>query len=958
VLIHEFVMSSVPYDLEGEGTPYTEMHPPIASFSFWPENPAGGEAVRFDASSSKAEDGAVLSYLWDFGEWEGRSAVDTDCGQVVYHAYDKPGKYTVTLVVTDNRGLVSSTRRLIGGTEADFAYSPDVPCVDEEVRFEGSVSGDPNGEFDSYSWTFGDGTSGEGKVVRHTYRAPGAYKVAMVVSSQDASADPIEKTITVAACDPNPDPDITVSFFDKDNPDRSVTGAAADGCSEVIVSIENLPEGTSPNEVVISPDPNDGRMSDEKPNLSGGVFTQTYVAPEFFVREGHREADLAQGQRPIDLHITVKERQVTPASKLLLIKPPVVLMHGLWSNYECWWDLGTKLVAAHGYDEGHVLMANYANDVYFERNRHVIGNTAESLLRCVHEDGFVAKKVDVVAHSMGGLLTKLYGDESYIRSVTTVGTPHYGSECAELLWSLVDDRFWSPPEMLYAALFRISGHPATDGAIEDLRVAAGKDCSADRLGAHVPICVIAGISPPTNHSSVGFISLLEAICRFSHVLQPGKTLLDLNQLLFGGEENDWVVTASSQKGGWSEALEADVVWHCSEPEDESVQRTIVAFLHRTASTSPPVASAKKRTSKGKGIPRRKLAQAEIGSSPGEVKINRPDPRQVFQPGDTVTVEIEVSNGDAMVLVGTSTGSAALLDEKPFAFELQIPIDAVGAISILAGARDDEGFIGSDEIAIQVESTAQLTGLTVSPDSGVLNLAVGTQLPLVVTGTYTDSVERSVSTSTSGTSYSSSDPNVVDVSDDGLLTVRSKGQATVTIQNSGATEQLTVIGEVVAGPRILVTPGACEFASVELGSSETRTVTIQNVGAEALQLGALSISGPDSDEFELNNDDCSGQTLTSLETRTVDVTFVPASEGGKAAELAIPSNDPDAPTCTTQLRAGAVQSGSTTDPPDDPPGDDPEYPAPPRGCFTGAGPVAMLLGCGLFLLVRSRKRRGL
>ena len=59
-----------------------------------------GVRVPFDASGSSDPDGTIAGYAWDFGD--GHSA--RDGGARPAHAYAKPGRYRVTLTVTDQEG--------------------------------------------------------------------------------------------------------------------------------------------------------------------------------------------------------------------------------------------------------------------------------------------------------------------------------------------------------------------------------------------------------------------------------------------------------------------------------------------------------------------------------------------------------------------------------------------------------------------------------------------------------------------------------------------------------------------------------------------------------------------------------------------------------------------------------------------------------------------------------------
>ncbi len=80
-------------------------NPPVAIIT----SPSKGYVdmpVGFSGANS-VDDGYILTYVWDFGDGI-KSA-----GKVVYHTYKEPGNYTVTLVVYDNEGAYSYTKKNI-----------------------------------------------------------------------------------------------------------------------------------------------------------------------------------------------------------------------------------------------------------------------------------------------------------------------------------------------------------------------------------------------------------------------------------------------------------------------------------------------------------------------------------------------------------------------------------------------------------------------------------------------------------------------------------------------------------------------------------------------------------------------------------------------------------------------------------------------------------------------------
>jgi PKD repeat protein len=81
--------------------------PPIASFSYYPENPIVNETITFNASNSTDSDGTIENYEWDFGDGEIAE------GEIVIHSYSSAKNYTVKLTVTDNEGATNSTAEII-----------------------------------------------------------------------------------------------------------------------------------------------------------------------------------------------------------------------------------------------------------------------------------------------------------------------------------------------------------------------------------------------------------------------------------------------------------------------------------------------------------------------------------------------------------------------------------------------------------------------------------------------------------------------------------------------------------------------------------------------------------------------------------------------------------------------------------------------------------------------------
>ncbi|MBI2012284.1 S8 family serine peptidase [Candidatus Daviesbacteria bacterium] len=76
---------------------------------------------------------------------------------------------------------------LIQGTSANLSpianAGPDKEGItNQQVSFSGSLSSDPDGSIDNYQWDFGDGSTGSGVDVTHTYTQIGTYNVNLTVT--------------------------------------------------------------------------------------------------------------------------------------------------------------------------------------------------------------------------------------------------------------------------------------------------------------------------------------------------------------------------------------------------------------------------------------------------------------------------------------------------------------------------------------------------------------------------------------------------------------------------------------------------------------------------------------------------------------------------------------------------------------------------------------------------------
>ena len=145
-----------------------------------------------DASASADADGSIASYDWTFGD------TSTGTGVTTSRTYAAGGTYAIKLTVTDNKGATGVQTKSVTVSTAQnqkptAAFSSSVNNL--ALSFDGSGSTDTDGTIAGYAWTFGDGSTGTGKTVSHSYAGTGWFSVKLTITDNDGATDSITKQV-------------------------------------------------------------------------------------------------------------------------------------------------------------------------------------------------------------------------------------------------------------------------------------------------------------------------------------------------------------------------------------------------------------------------------------------------------------------------------------------------------------------------------------------------------------------------------------------------------------------------------------------------------------------------------------------------------------------------------------------------------------------------------------------
>ena len=155
-----------------------------------------GVPVQFNNAGTSDPNGKTLTYRWDFGD--GSSVLASN----PTHTYLSAGTYSVTLSVSnDNSVMTVSTIATISAATAKSlvanAGGPYTTALNQVLQLDGSATTNPNGGLLSYSWDFGDASTGTGVQPYHVYSKQGTFRVNLQVSDGIGRAGNATTQVTV-----------------------------------------------------------------------------------------------------------------------------------------------------------------------------------------------------------------------------------------------------------------------------------------------------------------------------------------------------------------------------------------------------------------------------------------------------------------------------------------------------------------------------------------------------------------------------------------------------------------------------------------------------------------------------------------------------------------------------------------------------------------------------------------
>lgn len=297
------------------------------------------------------------------------------------------------------------------------------------------------------------------------------------------------------------------------------------------------------------------------------------------------------------------------AKSIGVSRPGVIVLHGLNDSSSTFQPLKNYLVNSGQFIPAQILTKDYSatNTSSFDENTHqnqVVKIGLLELSNNLLNVGIASTKYDMVGHSMGGILERLYNqevDNQHTNKLITLNTPHFGAplgNVAPTLFNLVNTLSYTGP--VWSLLKNVSDVAFNPNggreAVSDLAIGSN---AINRLNSNaasklrgIPVYAVGTFFSDIEENDYFYseptLMTDEATYLFAHIFYndvPRKRYSYLLDNVIG----DGIVSLESQRGGLSDyycSMFSDawkgVLWsnafHCNSPKWEVTQNEIRLLL--------------------------------------------------------------------------------------------------------------------------------------------------------------------------------------------------------------------------------------------------------------------------------------------------------------------------------------------------------------------------------------------
>lgn len=424
-----------------------------------------------------------------------------------------------------------------------------------------------------------------------------------------------------------------------------------------------------------------------------------------------------------------------------IYRAPVLFVHGWLGGLNSFEEMNNVFYQQY-YISTLTHRLNYAptSTESFYQNRNEVPNGILELSKKLRKYDYSFGKVDIVAHSMGGILSRLYlQSNNYkqdINKLITLNTPHSGSQGANFLHSIGNV---TCPLITWVTYQNYVCSPA----LENMKVNSyeiRQQLNGSTLNQNVV--------PSFAISTEDFLATDPDCSSLGNILYSGAYgALDylLIQSIFNFEGNDLVVPKSSQRGGLSKTHNFLNQCHLSSSKNSAIIDYVLGLLNSSPTGTnfdidgfnPPVLNS--------------LYLKPVSSNNtiiGNLTITNPINGSYHNVGDQIQIQTNGSTNIKKTVIAAGNEFLPIFATDTLAASTStsyiIPQNAFDKIRIICAGYDtlSGSLIGLDTVIIKINNLATLDSISVYSEK--LEIPLGSQVPLSIIGYFNDNLQRDIS----------------------------------------------------------------------------------------------------------------------------------------------------------------------------------------------------------------------
>lgn len=533
---------------------------------------------------------------------------------------------------------------------------------------------------------------------------------------------------------------------------------SADGTTTTFLEITkescNFPASSDDPFELVQLDENFEPIGNASPELYGEIEKVSKNGTISYFKYKHPTIGPDEGFDSRTIYVQIESQlEILGFMTISVFRPPLLMVHGLWSNGGAFDDMKSFMTGTGNYQEYQMYSANYesTNDRSFSTNNRVITDGIFNVIKQCQDSMHAAGRVNIVCHSMGGILTRLYmKNPTYIKNkdinrVITCNTPHAGSQMANFL---LDSTQYG--NYIASVLYQ-AGMSSYAGAVSDLRVGYPIINGVETASIFGDAKVHAIITTEEFFNSFGFnyftstnITSLMLGLIFKHC--GNSFLADI----FDGDMHDAIVASASQEGGLSASYTSNVSdqVHMGSVANSAVMTKVNEMINK-APGSPNFTNSYGGISiyytlNTPCLPFRGRDVADDRAT-ADISITSPPSGATVDGGDSITLKYTYSIVDSiMVILRTHPDSVSVLYTVASGDSLLVPTPArlYGPHRLaLLGMDADGSILDIDTVTINFGTTATLDSIVMYPEAFYLNQH--DSLEFSIKGLYSDGISRNL-----------------------------------------------------------------------------------------------------------------------------------------------------------------------------------------------------------------------